>query len=83
MNEEYGYNLFDEFWEQDEITLSQEDCERLDQPPDPATTEKLKKILKEIINRPACKAETLEDPYTEPRDFIDYDDVGVKNETQN
>jgi hypothetical protein len=60
MNEEYGYNLFDEYWEQDEITLSQEDCERLDQPPDPATTEKLKKILKEIINRPACKSETLE-----------------------
>jgi hypothetical protein len=62
MNEEYGYNLFDEYWEQDEITLSQEDCERLDQPPDPATTEKLKKILKEIINRPACKSETLEKP---------------------
>jgi hypothetical protein len=62
MNEEYGYNLFDKFWEQDEITLSQEDCERLDQSPDPATIEKLKKILKEIINRPACKAETLEKP---------------------
>ncbi len=74
MNEEYGYNLFDKFWEQDEITLSQEDCERLDQPPDPDTIEKLKKILKEIINRPAYKAETLETPYTEPRDFDDYEE---------